>query len=149
MREFLAIHGWSITTDEPVKTVISVLERVERERDEAREQLAAEQKHRNVLQGWKDEMMSVESQWNPQVIGKLLGMTLGSNIRLELESHIRELLGELVAERAMADRLAEYLVRLRDCDWTITLPDRMDAVRSIAREALSAHRERRGKEAQQ
>jgi recombinational DNA repair protein RecR len=28
------------------------------------------------------------------------------------------------------------LERIRDCDWVITLPDRMDAVRAIAREAL-------------
>ena len=28
------------------------------------------------------------------------------------------------------------LRKLRDCDWVITLPDRMDAVRAIAREAL-------------
>jgi len=36
------------------------------------------------------------------------------------------------------DQLREALIRLRDCDWTITLPDRMDAVRKIAREALAA-----------
>jgi hypothetical protein len=29
------------------------------------------------------------------------------------------------------------LVKLRDCDWVITPRDRMDAVRTIAREALS------------
>jgi len=29
------------------------------------------------------------------------------------------------------------LTKLRDCDWVISLPDRMDAVRKIAREALS------------
>ena len=28
------------------------------------------------------------------------------------------------------------LIRLRDCDWVISLPDRMDAVRDIARNAL-------------
>lgn len=39
----------------------------------------------------------------------------------------------LAAER---DRLRDALVRLRDCDWVISLPDRMDAVREIAREAL-------------
>ncbi len=33
-------------------------------------------------------------------------------------------------------RLRAALVRIRDCDWVITLPDRMDAVREIAREAL-------------
>ena len=32
--------------------------------------------------------------------------------------------------------LREALTRLRDCDWVISLPDRMDAVREIARNAL-------------
>jgi hypothetical protein len=36
------------------------------------------------------------------------------------------------------DQLRDALIRLRDCDWTITLPDRMDAVRTIARKALAA-----------
>lgn len=44
-------------------------------------------------------------------------------------------LERLVAER---DRLKAALVRLRDCDWVISLPDRMDAVREIAREVLEA-----------
>jgi hypothetical protein len=34
--------------------------------------------------------------------------------------------------------LREALVRLRDCDWTISLPDRMDAVRDIARAAIDS-----------
>lgn len=34
------------------------------------------------------------------------------------------------------DKLEEALKRIRDCNWVITLPDRMDAVRAIAREAL-------------
>lgn len=33
-------------------------------------------------------------------------------------------------------QLEAALKRIRDCDWVITLPDRMDAVRAIAREAL-------------
>ena len=33
-------------------------------------------------------------------------------------------------------KLREALQRIRDCDFVITLPDRMDAVRQIAREAL-------------
>jgi len=36
--------------------------------------------------------------------------------------------------------LVAALERLRDCDWVITLPDRMDAVREIAREALAKYR---------
>lgn len=33
-------------------------------------------------------------------------------------------------------KLRAALERIRDCDFLITLPDRMDAVRQIAREAL-------------
>jgi hypothetical protein len=33
-------------------------------------------------------------------------------------------------------KLQAALERIRDCDFVITLPDRMDAVRAIAREAL-------------
>jgi len=39
--------------------------------------------------------------------------------------------------RAWVAELEEALIRLRDCDWTISLPDRMDAVREIARKALA------------
>jgi predicted RNase H-like nuclease (RuvC/YqgF family) len=39
--------------------------------------------------------------------------------------------------RAEVERLRDALERLRDCDWVIGLPDRMDAVRAIAREALA------------
>jgi hypothetical protein len=34
------------------------------------------------------------------------------------------------------EKLEYALERIRDCDFVITLPDRMDAVRAIAREAL-------------
>lgn len=34
------------------------------------------------------------------------------------------------------ETLEAALERIRDCDFVITLPDRMDAVRQIAREAL-------------
>lgn len=44
----------------------------------------------------------------------------------------------LVLEAAdRIERLESALTRIRDCDWVITLPDRMDAVRNIAREALN------------
>lgn len=41
-------------------------------------------------------------------------------------------------EKAIAaiERLRDALERIRDCDFVISLPDRMDAVRKIAREAL-------------
>jgi hypothetical protein len=40
------------------------------------------------------------------------------------------------ALRKRAEKLETALTRIRDCDFVITLPDRMDAVRAIAREAL-------------
>ena len=43
----------------------------------------------------------------------------------------------LVEAAARIQKLEAALERLRDCDWVISLPDRMDAVRDIAREALS------------
>lgn len=45
---------------------------------------------------------------------------------------------ELKEVTEQRDRLAAALQKLADCDWVITLPDRMDAVRSIARDALAA-----------
>jgi hypothetical protein len=40
------------------------------------------------------------------------------------------------AAEAREAKLRAALERLRDCDWVITLPGRMDAVRDIARAAL-------------
>jgi len=37
--------------------------------------------------------------------------------------------------------LRKALEKLRDCDWVISLPDRMDAVRKIAKEALEGSNE--------
>lgn len=44
---------------------------------------------------------------------------------------------EVYELRQQRDRLAEALREIADCDFVITLPDRMDAVRALAREALS------------
>ena len=46
----------------------------------------------------------------------------------------------LAAVRPLEERVKKLeaaLIRLRDCDWVVSLPDRMDAVREIAREALN------------
>ena len=48
---------------------------------------------------------------------------------------------QLGAEREKVKALREACERLRDCDWVITLPDRMDAVRDIARAAIAATEE--------
>lgn len=57
----------------------------------------------------------------------------GSNGQYIAAVHPRAILA-LLAEN---DRLRAALERIRDCDWTITLPDRMDGVRDIARAALA------------
>jgi hypothetical protein len=38
--------------------------------------------------------------------------------------------------KKLISKMRAALERIQDCDWVITLPDRMDAVRAIAREAL-------------
>lgn len=43
----------------------------------------------------------------------------------------------ILLERKL-EEAEKSLERLRDCDWTITLPDRMDAVRAIAADAIAA-----------
>jgi hypothetical protein len=45
---------------------------------------------------------------------------------------------QLATEREKVRVLRLACERLRDCDWVISLPDRMDAVRDIARAALAA-----------
>jgi hypothetical protein len=48
----------------------------------------------------------------------------------------QKLLAALNDAEKRADMYKRALERIRDCDFVITLPDRMDAVRQIAREAL-------------
>jgi hypothetical protein len=53
-----------------------------------------------------------------------------------LELRIQNLNRELVSQDKRLQKLTTALERIRDCDFVISLPDRMDAVRAIAREAL-------------
>ena len=46
---------------------------------------------------------------------------------------VAEKLAEVTKQR---DLLLEGLEKLATCDWVITLPDRMDAVREIARQTI-------------
>lgn len=48
---------------------------------------------------------------------------------------------QLAAARDDSERMRTALTRLRDCNWTISLPDRMDAVRDIARVAIDSAKE--------
>ena len=53
------------------------------------------------------------------------------------ESIITTLRSDLDEAEVRVKKLEYALERIRDCDFVITLPDRMDAVRAIAREALA------------
>ena len=63
--------------------------------------------------------------------------TLERELAIELEraTHYRD---EWQKERAKVKTLRAACERLRDCDLVITLSDRMDAVRDIARAAIDA-----------
>lgn len=51
--------------------------------------------------------------------------------------HARQLERELAEVTKQRDALIEGLEKIASCDWVITLPDRMDAVRKIANETLN------------
>ena len=60
------------------------------------------------------------------------------DFRVRQEKTMEKLERERDEAREQRDRLAEALQKLADCDWVITPHDRMDAVRTIAREALQS-----------
>lgn len=49
------------------------------------------------LEHWKEEQLEVERSWDPQAVGKLLGMALGTPIRQNIQPAIEKLLSRLVA----------------------------------------------------
>jgi hypothetical protein len=63
------------------------------------------------LQKWKDEQMAVESSWDCQAVGKMLGMTMGVEIRREIAPKIAELnLSEFVSDLLLLCLLPAILV---------------------------------------
>lgn len=69
-------------------------------------------------------------------------LKVAMDVRDDGYTEMRKLLSKvetaLATERAKVRVLREACERLRDCDWVITLPDRMDPVRGIARAAIAA-----------
>jgi len=47
---------------------------------------------RDQLKRWKEEMLQVESEWDCQKVGDLLGIEWGKSIRKNIEPKIREIL---------------------------------------------------------
>lgn len=91
-------------------------------------------------QGYREELRSIhdsmadcgpdddETPEPPRVIRTLTHDDLIAGMRGLLEDHEKL--------TAAVIRYGKALKQIRDCDWVITLPDRMDAVREIARNAL-------------
>ena len=61
-----------------------------------------------------------------------------AEIDLDQMDKERSIISKLSDYKNQRDRLGMALQKLADCDWVITLPDRMDAVRAIANEALQS-----------
>jgi isochorismate hydrolase len=86
LRHYLQLHGWNIDVDEPVKTIISVVCRLEQECDEAREQV---DRLVEVVKSRDEDRAYLDRGWNKR----------------------RD---QLTKSRAQAERLAGALEQLMD-----------------------------------
>jgi hypothetical protein len=135
-------EGRGRTDDEDIGKAMSNLIR---QRDEARKQwrmssVCRELNDANERMGKKlAQTLDERDEWKAKYIQQ--NKDLGCELRDPngtIWDHAKTLQRELTAVTAQRDRLAEALRKLADCDWVITLPDRMDAVRTIANEALQS-----------
>ena len=94
-------------------------QKLERERDEALMDRARGEtatmtinhyernlRERNKLRQWKKEMLLIESQWDEQIVGRLLGLQLGDYIKPNIEPKLRQLIRERDEARDKYDTLA-------------------------------------------
>jgi len=103
-----------------VETLRRVGRKLRKERDEARERI----KNNPWCEACSEPDCCVSGDGTCAMIRKYL---LAKSVDAKLAT---------VTEQR--DKLAEALRKLADCDWVITLPNRMDAVRTIAAEALKS-----------
>lgn len=109
---------------EAAKAAIKVLQR---ELSEARKEISDLQ---GDVEAWKRETMIA----NARLRGEKHPDDNGAISTKEIIPKLQRELSEVTKQR---DLLIEGLEKLASCDWVITLPDRMDAVREIARETLN------------
>jgi hypothetical protein len=121
------------TADHPPTRLAATLtvkcEKLERERDEAREAAAKWESSFNAVEraGAEQARRADENrEW------ALRSERERDEAREQL-SAAKHFLEKYIVER---DEAREALQRIADCDFVITLPDRMDAVRKIANDAL-------------
>jgi len=80
---------------------------------------------RTDTETWRDEMDHVDTDY-----------TFAQSVTVSAD-FARQLERELAEVTKQRDALIEGLEKIASCDWVITLPDRMDAVRNIANETLN------------
>jgi chromosome segregation ATPase len=106
------------------------------ERDKARDWVFRLRKQRAIARNFGEQMERERNNLTDQ-----RDFAIGQMKRLERErdhwkSESLEQAKLLAMSADREEKLRTALQRLADCDWVISLPDRMDAVRKIAREAL-------------
>lgn len=69
---------------------LSAVKQLTSERDALRARVAE-------LEHWKSEQMAVESEWDAQAVGHLLGIPLGYSIRAGIEFKVRQMQAQLAA----------------------------------------------------
>ena len=67
------------------------------------------ERERDELRQWKKEMLFVESQWDEQMVGRLLGLQLGDYIKANIEPKLRQLIRERDEARAKLSRKQQTL----------------------------------------
>jgi hypothetical protein len=80
MGDFAKLLGVKYVKCPTAKSIKEAIEKLTEERDD--------------LKRWKEEMLQVESEWDCQKVGKILGIGLGQSIRKNIEPKIRELIKE-------------------------------------------------------
>ena len=74
------------------------------------------------LRAWKDSAQRVESEWDAQAVGKLLGVPLGESIRANIQPRITAMLAALEAQ-VEADRLSGIYQTYADAPTNWDAPD--------------------------
>lgn len=88
----------------------------------------------SLIKAERDQLRAEVAEWKSAHASELSKRIASDYLLDQANTKIKE----LETENA---RLRDALTKLRDCDWVISLPDRMDAVRNIARDALAASKE--------
>jgi ribosomal protein L29 len=82
--------------------------------DEVLPPTADEKKELAELRRWKTEQMQVESQWNPQAVGRAMGLGMGIYIRPAILPYIENRQMDIERLKATKAELLDALIELRN-----------------------------------